>query len=64
MKKPWTSSYTKARAFGPGSFLASLLVGGVLISIALRKPCLVAERKAGLVAMTKPWNSRYEEALD
>ena len=64
MKKPWTSSYMKARAFGPGFFSFSLLVGGVLFSIDIRKPCLVAIRKAGLLAMEKPWISNYEEALE
>ena len=64
MKKPWTSSCMKARAFGPGFFPFNLLVGGVLCSIAIRQPCLVAIRKAGLVGMKKPWNSSYEEALE
>ena len=64
MKKPWTSGYTKASAFGPGFFFFSLLDGGVLICIALRKPGLVDIRKAGRVAMKKPWNRGYEEALE
>ena len=46
------------------SFYSVSLLVGMLISIALRKPCLVAIRKAGLVAMKKLWNSSYEEALD
>ena len=64
MKKPWTSSYMKARAFGPGFFSFNLLIGRVLCSIAIRHPCLVAIRKVGLVAMKKPWTSSYEEALE
>jgi len=63
MKKLWNRSYMKARACGPGFFLLSLLVGGVLFSVGIRKPCLVAISKAGLVAMKKPWASSHEEAL-
>ena len=64
MKKLWNRSYMKARACGPGFFLFSLLDGGVLFSIAIRKPCLVDIREAGLVAMKMPWNSSHGEALE